>query len=104
MFALGYFSFNIGIKLLFNSKKSKFIYIDLGDHCFQSYLNQDNLITQLEISIYKKLNTVYKQCNSKILEFKNSNILNIANTIIISNRYNKTSLKYLIPFAEKVKK
>lgn len=85
------------------TKKSKFIYIDLGDHCFQSYLNQDNLITQLEILIYKKLNTVYKQCNSKILEFKNSNILNIANTIIISNRYNKTSLKYLIPFAEKVK-
>lgn len=79
----------------------KFNYIEFSDHCFHSFLNEENFISQLEIFINNKYNASYKNCLKNILEFKNTK--KYYDTIIISNRYRKSSIKFILPVIKKIK-
>ena len=79
----------------------KFNYIEFSDHCFHSFLNEENLFSKLEIFVNNKFNPSYKNCSKNILAFENNNMY--YDTIIISNRYRKSSIKFISPIIKKIK-
>jgi peptidoglycan/LPS O-acetylase OafA/YrhL len=78
-------------------------YEEFGDQCFQAYINQNDYVAKLEIIISGILNLINKNCKDHIPKLINSILLKNADTIIISNRYKKSSLDYLSPFIKKIK-
>ena len=78
-------------------------YLEFGDVCYQGYINDYDYIAKLEIFLSRFLNLVNKNCKNHIPKLINSNLLKNADTIIISNRYRKSSLKYIGPFIKKIK-
>lgn len=84
-------------------KNYKIDYQEFGDQCYQTYINEKDYIAKLEIIISDVFNFAQKKCkydNSKLI---NSNLLKNADTIIISNRYRKSSLEYISLFIKKIK-
>ena len=69
-------------------------YIEFGDDCYDIFTNKNNSLKKIEISISKIFNfDAQKNCTNNMLELENSGLLKSADTIILANRYRKSSLK-----------
>ena len=79
-------------------------YIEFGDDCYDIFTNRDNSLKKIEISISKIFNFGTQQnCTNNMLELENSGLLKSADTIILANRYRKSSLKNIPSFIKKFK-
>jgi len=78
-------------------------YENLGDQCFKKYLKKNDYLERFEILISNMLNFGDRQlCKYFIPILMNSTLLKNSDTIIISNRFRKSSLKYIAPFVKKL--
>ena len=79
-------------------------YQNLGDQCYKKYLQDNSYLEEFEIYISSLLNFGDMQlCNYYVSRLRNSSLLDNADTIIISNRFRRSSQKYILPFLNKLK-
>ena len=77
---------------------------NLGDQCYKKYLQDNCYLEEFEIYISSLLNFGDMQlCNYYVSRLRNSSLLDNADTIIISNRFRRSSQKYILPFLNKLK-
>ena len=78
-------------------------YKNLGDQCYKKYVKKNDYIEKLEIFISGAINFGDAQlCKYFIPRLKSSNLLKNSDTIIITNRFRKSSLNYILPFVKKL--
>jgi peptidoglycan/LPS O-acetylase OafA/YrhL len=78
-------------------------YIEFGDDCYDIFTSRDNYLKKIEISISKIFNFGTQQnCTNNMLELENSGLLKSADTIILANRYRKSSIKNISFFIKKI--
>ena len=89
---------------VFFTKNYQIRYKNLGDQCYKSYVKKNNYIAKLEIFVSSVLNFGDAQlCNYFIPRLKTSDLLKNSDTIIITNRFRKSSSNYILPFVKKLK-
>jgi peptidoglycan/LPS O-acetylase OafA/YrhL len=84
-------------------KNYKIAYQEFGDQCYRTYINEKDYIAKFEIIISDIFHFVQENCKNHYSKLINSNLLKNADTIIISNRYRKSSLEYISLFIKKIK-